>query len=122
MELDPDNFVLATDYASSFYGMRPMAGTDPEFRQAKTLELANRAIPAWEGVLKLATDELQRQGTLIHLARNKLLAGRTDDARADLVSVTNDVYQAIKSRILRNIAKQENDSTTADSPDADTSP
>jgi len=122
MELDPANFVLATDYASSFYGMRPTSGVDPEFRQTKTLELANRAIPAWEEVLKLATDELQRQGTLIHLARNKLLAGRTADARVDLKSVTNEVYQAIKSRILKNIAKEESGGSALDSAEAETSP
>lgn len=107
MELSPDDFLLASDYASSFYGMRPPATIDPAVRQAKTLELAERAIPAWEHAMKLASDELQRQGTLIHLARNKLLAGRYAEARVDLRAVTNDVYQSIKSRILKNIETQE---------------
>lgn len=107
MELDPANFVLATDYASSFYGMLPHAGVPETEKQDRIQSITARAIPAWEHTLALASDSLQREGVLIHLARNKFIAGRYTDARADLTHVTNEVYQAIRRRILRNIDDRE---------------
>ena len=107
MRLDPTNFLLASDYANSFYGMRPLGSADPVYREQETHKLAERAIAGWDAVLRLAADDLQREGTMIHLARNKFLAGRYGAARADLAAVTNAVYLDIKDKILRNIAAKE---------------
>lgn len=103
MELDPQNFVLATEYAESFYGMLPRTQVDRNARAEKTLEITDRAITAWQAALALAQDDLQRQGVMIHLARNRYLSGRYDQAAADLVPVTHEALQTIKNRIQRNI-------------------
>src|SRR5437667_2573001 len=70
MKLDPDNFVLASDYAQSYYGIRPMSTGD--------------AIVAWESALKIAPDDKEREGVYIHLARIKLNAARVEDVRQHL--------------------------------------
>ena len=103
MQLDPENFVLATEYAESFYGMLPRGQVDRTVHAEKTREITDRAVEAWQAALALARDDLQRQGVLIHLARNRYLAGRYDQATADLVPVTHEALQTIKSRIQRNI-------------------
>jgi len=103
MELDPQNFVLATEYAESFYGMLPRTQVDRNARAAETREITDRAITAWQAALALAQDDLQRQGVMIHLARNRFLSRRYDEAAADLVPVTHEALQNIKNRIQRNI-------------------
>jgi len=103
MKLDPQNFVLATEYAESFYGMLPRGAVDPEVRAEKTRQITDRAIEAWQIALALAQDDLQRQGVLIHLARNRYLAGRYEEAAADLLPVTHAALQPLKTRIQKNI-------------------
>ena len=103
MQLDPQNFVLATEYAESFYGMLPRGQVDRTVHAEKTRQITDRAIEAWQAALALAQDDLQRQGVLIHLARNRFLSGRYDQAAADLVPVTHEALQTLKSRIQRNI-------------------
>ena len=75
MQLDPDNFPLATDYAQSYYGIRPLRTND--------------ALVAWTNALQIAHDDIEREGVYIHLARIKIAAGRFDEARAQLDAVTN---------------------------------
>jgi tetratricopeptide (TPR) repeat protein len=75
MQLDPDNFSLALEYAEGYYGIRP-------FR-------TNEALVAWTNVLKIAHDDLERETVYIHLARTKMLTGRFAEARAQLNLVTN---------------------------------
>ena len=67
MKLDPGNFVLATDYAQTYYGIRPIR--------------TEEAITAWKDVLKIASNETEREGVYLHLARIKLSAGRFDEVR-----------------------------------------
>src|ERR1041385_7486248 len=93
MRLDSDNFPLACDVATTYYGIRP-ARTD-------------EALNAWTNALHLAHDELEREGVYIHLARLKLHAGRFDEARAHLAAITNDVYADLKKRLSRNIEEME---------------
>ncbi len=104
MKLDPDNFVLASDYAMSFYGIRPMRTAD--------------AIAAWEGALKIAPDAKEREGVYIHLARIKLDAGRFDETHQLLNSVTNEMYGSLKNRLLRNLDQQERASSGTNAPPA----
>jgi hypothetical protein len=119
MELDPENFVLASEYAHSFYGMIPMSNVDPQVRRDTTLKIAARAIPAWNNTLHLAKDNLEREGVLIHLARTKLLAEQYDEALRDLDSVTNRIYETIKARIRQNILEKRDGSGSTSIPTDD---
>ena len=84
IQLDPDNFELATDYAESYYGIRPLRTND--------------ALAAWTNALHTAHNDAEREGVFIHLARIKIAAGRFDEARAQLDAVTNSIYAGLKDR------------------------
>ena len=102
MKLDPDNFVLASDYAQSFYGIRPVR--------------TGEAIAAWESALKIAPDDKEREGVYIHLARIKLNAERFEEVRQHLNSVTNEMYAALKNRLIRNLERREKSATGTNEP------
>ena len=104
MKLDPDNFVLASDYAMSYYGIKPMRTGD--------------AIAAWESALKIAPDAKEREGVYIHLARIKLNAGRFEEVHRLLNSVTNEMYASLKNRLTRNLERQEKAATVTNAPAA----
>jgi tetratricopeptide (TPR) repeat protein len=87
--LDPDNFVLFSDYAESFYGTNPPRWQD--------------GLAAWTQALKIAHDDVEREGVYIHLARINLKLGHYDEARRSLEVVTNSMYTVLKNRISRNI-------------------
>ena len=97
VQLDPENFELATDYAESYYGIRPLR--------------ANDALVAWTNALKIARDDFEREGVYIHLARIKISAGNFAEARAHLDDVTNSNYAALKDRLEHNLAERENAAT-----------
>ena len=99
MRLAPDNFPLATDYAQSYYGIKPLRTND--------------ALVAWTNTLAIARDEVEREGVYIHLARVKTAIGRFDEARAQLEVVTNAAYADLKNRLERNIAEREHPPTNA---------
>ncbi len=89
LELDPRNFVLASEVAQTYYGIKP-----PRLAEA---------VRAWEHTLEVADDPVQRQGVHIHLARHFILQERFGEARQQLAMVTNEVYQALKDRLTRNL-------------------
>jgi len=93
MRLDPTNFLLATDIAMTYYGIKPTRTED--------------ALKSWSEALKLSEGSLQREGVMIHIARFKLNAGRFDEARADLNTVTNADLADLKARVLRNLELRE---------------
>lgn len=93
LALDPTNFLLATDIAMTYYGIKPPRNDD--------------ALKAWDYALKLADGSLQREGVFIHLARIELNAGRFDEAHANLNAVTNTELADLKSRVLRNLELKE---------------
>jgi tetratricopeptide (TPR) repeat protein len=95
--LDPDNFPLATDYAQSYYGIKPLRTND--------------ALVAWTNALNIAHDDNEREGVLIHLARIKLAAGYFDEASAQLDAVTNGAFAALKNRLEKNLAEREHAAT-----------
>ena len=97
MKLAPDNFPLATDYAQSYYGIKPLRTND--------------ALVAWTNTLAIAQDESQREGVYLHLARIKLSIGQYDEARAHLAAVTNADYTDLKNRLQRSLADREHPST-----------
>ena len=99
MALAPENFVLATDYAESYYGIRPLRTND--------------ALAAWTNALHIAHTDAERQGVEIHLARVKIGAGMFDEARAHLANVTNAAYADLKHRLIRSLADHEHPDTNA---------
>ena len=99
MQLAPDNFKLAADYAQSYYGIRPLRTND--------------ALVAWTNALQIAHDDIEREGVYIHLARTKMLAGYYAEARAQLVAVTNPAYANLKNGLERGITLRENNVTNA---------
>ena len=104
MRLDPENFVLASDVAQSYYGVQPLP--------------SQQALRAWTNVLRLAQDETQREGVYLHLARLKLLTGHFDETRAHLSAVTNEVYAELKQRLARNLAEREAQAKATNTPSA----
>ena len=101
MRLDPDNFVLASDYAQSYYGIRPMRTGD--------------AIAAWESALKIAPDDKEREGVYIHLARIKLNAERFEEAHRLLMRAHHESgdaalamrhYQALEAMLRRDLGAE----------------
>ena len=97
MKLDPNNFPLATDYAQSYYGIKPLRTND--------------ALVAWTNTLAIARDEVEREGVYIHLARIKISIGQFDEARAQLDAVTNGAYTDLKNRLERNLVQHEHPET-----------
>jgi tetratricopeptide (TPR) repeat protein len=91
MRLDPDNFILATDYAECFYGIRPLR--------------LQEGLAAWNQCLKIAHDEVERQGVYVHLARVQLALNHFDESRRALDAVTNKMYFVLKDKLARNLAE-----------------
>ncbi len=99
IQLAPADFALATDYAESYYAIKPLR--------------TDEALVAWTNALRAAQTDEEREGVFIHLARIKYLAGRYEEARAQLVVVTNSMYNDLKNRIERNITAKEHPQTNA---------
>jgi tetratricopeptide (TPR) repeat protein len=93
LKLDPDNFPLASDVAQTYYGIKPLRLQD--------------ALTAWTNTLALAHDEIEREGVYLHFARLKLQADRFAEVRAYLNAVTNNMYDVLKKRLVRNLDEQE---------------
>lgn len=104
VQLDPDNFDLMTDYAISYYGIKPLRTND--------------ALMAWSNALNVAQTDEQREGVYIHLARIKIAAGRYAESQGHLDAVTNSDYDVLKARLQRNLLQHERAATN--SADADT--
>jgi tetratricopeptide (TPR) repeat protein len=118
LELDPKNFVLASDYAISYYGVRPSNTLDPDAQRAAQDALYQKAIAAWDYALRIASTDEQRQGIHIHLARIKINQDRLDQARAHLDAVQLEPLQSLKTRLLRNLEERASPSQPATSPGA----
>jgi tetratricopeptide (TPR) repeat protein len=103
--LNPDSFVLATFVAQTYYGIKPMRTND--------------ALQAWTNALNVAHNEVEREGTYVHLARTKMLAGRYDEAMTDINLVTNENYTALKERVTRAIQQKITDAGQTNAPAAD---
>jgi tetratricopeptide (TPR) repeat protein len=92
MELDPKNFVLATDFAQSYYGIKPMRTED--------------ALKAWHHALKLAGDGVEKEGTYLHLARVELNSGMFEEAQKHLDLVKNPDMEELKTRLQKNLDRK----------------
>ena len=89
IKLDPENFILATDYAECFYGIRPLR--------------LQEGVEAWNQCLKIAHDEVEREGVYIHLARLQLSLNHFDESRRALDAVTNKMYSVLKNKLAGNL-------------------
>src|SRR5262249_7048356 len=98
MRLDPDNFPLASDVAQTYYGIQPLR--------------TDEALQAWTNALKIAHDEVEREGVYVHFARLKLMAGRFAEAHAHLDAITNEMYAQLKTRLTRNLNEKESGAKT----------
>ena len=97
MQLDPENFDLASDYAETYYGIRPLRTND--------------ALGAWTNALNIAHNDVEREGVFMHLARLKTVSGRFAEAHAQLEVVTNAIYAVLKHQLERSLADRENAAT-----------
>lgn len=95
MKLDPDNILLATDYAQSFYGIKPLRADD--------------AISAWQHALTLAKSDAEREGIYLHLARVELNSGKFTQADQHLAMVKDPAMAELRDRLKRNLEKKRND-------------
>jgi tetratricopeptide (TPR) repeat protein len=93
VRLDPTNLTYATDLAQTYYAMRPFRGEE--------------ALKAWTNTLARARSPLEREEVHVHLARAQMLAGRLDEARAQLNQVTNASLSGLKSNLIRAIEMRE---------------
>lgn len=91
LKMDPDNFILWSDYAESFYGIQPPRWKD--------------GLEAWTQALKAARDEIEREGVSLHLARIHLQLGDYDQVRANLDMVTNANYVKLKNDLAGSLSK-----------------
>ncbi len=93
IRLDPDDFPLASDVAQSYYGIRPMP--------------TDAALQAWTNALRIAHDDVEREGVYVHFARIKTMAGRFAEAQSHLDAVTNQMYVQLKDRMQRNLKERQ---------------
>jgi len=107
LELDSSNFLLASEVAQTYYGVKPAKSEDAEQNRKNELKLADEALASWRRALDLAGDSLQREGAQIHLARWQITAGRFDAARDLLTTVTNPVLAATRARVLKNLESRD---------------
>jgi tetratricopeptide (TPR) repeat protein len=94
MKLAPDDLVIATDYAMSYYGIKPMRTND--------------ALVSWTNALSICKSEDEREGVELHLARTKIAAGFYDEAQGHLDTVTNAAFNDLKRRLVRSLADHRN--------------
>jgi tetratricopeptide (TPR) repeat protein len=97
IQLAPDNFPLAADYAQTYYGIRPLRTND--------------ALVAWTNALHIAHDDNESQGVYLHLARIKMSIGRFAEARAHLNDVTNAAFASLKHRLESSLVERESAAT-----------
>jgi len=106
-ELDPQNFVLATDIAQSYYGMKPAKTGNEEQDRKASEKITDDALKAWRKAYDLARDDIERQGVLLHFARFQINAGRFEEARKNLNAVTNDLFVSTKRNLTRKLEGKE---------------
>jgi tetratricopeptide (TPR) repeat protein len=116
LELDPENFVLATDLAQSYYGIKLAKTGDAATDRQAMQKLNDDAIAAWQVALKLARDEIEKQGVYIHFARLNIDAGRFDEARKNLSAVTNSMFDGTKKTLNKKLVTHESKARSTNSP------
>ncbi len=99
MAITPHDFVLASDYAQSFYGIKPL----------RTVE----ALSAWNNALALAKTDLEKEGVFLHLARIEMNSGQFLQARSHLNLSTNVELHDLRQRLIKSLRNKEQTNTTS---------
>jgi tetratricopeptide (TPR) repeat protein len=102
LSLDPLNFNFARDLAQTYYSLKPLP--------------VDQALQAWTNAINIARQEADLHDSYVHLARVKMLAGRFNEARAQLALVTNQACLQAKTNLLRNIQLRESQAPGAPEP------
>jgi tetratricopeptide (TPR) repeat protein len=102
IKLAPDDLVLATDYAISYYEIHPTRTNDE--------------LMAWTNALAIAKDDNEREGVYVHLARIKISIGRWAEAQAHLQDITNSAFADMRRRLERNLYQKEREAGVTNSP------
>lgn len=118
LELDPENFLLATELAKSYYGIKLFKTGNSEADRKAAQKLNEEALAAWRAALKLARDDIERQGVFIHFARLNIDAGRFDEARQNLAVATNEMFTATKATLNKKLTNLENKAKATNAPPA----
>ena len=103
LELDPENFILATDIAQSYYNFLPVKTGDEEADRQRVQKHWQDALAAWEKALKLARDDIERQGVLVHFARIRINRGELESARNYLAGITNQMFAGTKTNLTKRL-------------------
>ena len=111
LKLDPDNFLLATHYAESYYGIKAPQTSDGEADRKAAQKLNEEALAAWQMAHKLARDEVEREGVLVHFARLNIGGGRFAEARKNLASLTNAMFGGIKQTLTKKLDRLETEAS-----------
>ena len=101
--LDPTNFFLVSDYAQSYYALKPARFDDPAKNKQAEQKLVDDALTAWRMAYQIAPGEREQQGVMIHFARWEINGTRYDKARQTLDSITNDVLQAARATLVKKL-------------------
>jgi tetratricopeptide (TPR) repeat protein len=108
LAMDPENFILATQYAQSYYGFKPAKSDDPEADRKTERKHFGEAMAAWRHALKIAGDDVEREGVYLHFARLQINAGELAAARTNLNRVTNSMYAPTKAKLMKKLDGREN--------------
>ena len=103
MTLRPNDFKLAADVAQSWYGVKAEPADSDEEKKKAQDRIVTNAMQAWTNAYILAADDEDREGVRLHLARWQITAKRFDEARTNLLSVTNEVHLMMRTRLLRSL-------------------
>lgn len=114
--LDPDNFVLATDLAQTYYPLMPKAPPSTPAERQALQPVVDDALAAWEDARKVASEETSRQGVRLHQARWQINAGRFEAARQSLAQVTNAGLASTVRNLSNKLAKLENPAPATNPP------
>ncbi|MBN2507854.1 MAG: tetratricopeptide repeat protein [Verrucomicrobia bacterium] len=107
LELDPGNFLLASDLAMTYYGIPAPQTANPHADQQARQRLTREALAAWETCLKLARNDKERQGVHVHFARVYINANRFAEARHSLAQVVHPDFDLVKTNLLKKLASRE---------------
>jgi len=105
VELDSDNFLLAADYAQSYYGFDPPKTGEAEADRKAQVRHWEEALKAWKTALPKARDDIERQGVYVHFARVQINAGQLEEARNNLNIVTNGMFTTTKSNLFKKMER-----------------
>ena len=107
MDLDPENFILASDYAQSYYGFSAPKSGDAAADDKAHQKYTDEALAAWQNAYRLARDDIEREGVRVHFARFQINAGRLAEARKNLDSVTNAMFDSTKKALTKKLESRE---------------